>query len=267
MVRGWRASGATSFPTSRRSTRRSRPGPGGSVSVVGGEDIVVTASSPNQEAALEFVRFTQSEQFQVEMAKTGQMTVVPAYAEQQNAIAPFYATSPSSSKTAKNRLTDHLGEQGRRHPQHRTHRCLQGRSIGAGCADRGRGADRRASRCKRTHDGLGPRAILPHSRAALPQGAPHGVEASASVASLADAGAVHRAGLLDFHCLHPIPDGAGRPDEPLRLEGRRRAPPAPSSASPTTTARCTTSTSGSAFPTAPSTCCSPCRRRSRSASG
>ena len=79
-------------------------GPGGSVSVVGGEDIVVTSSSPNQEAALEFVRFTLSEQFQVEMAKTGQMTVVPAYAEQQNAIAPFYATFAEQLKTAKNRL-------------------------------------------------------------------------------------------------------------------------------------------------------------------
>ena len=79
-------------------------GPGGSVSVVGGEDIVVTSSSPNQTAALEFVRFTLSEQFQVEMAKTGQMTVVPAYAEQQNAIAPFYATFAEQLKTAKNRL-------------------------------------------------------------------------------------------------------------------------------------------------------------------
>ena len=79
-------------------------GPGGSVSVVGGEDIVVTSSSPNQAAALEFVRFTLSEQFQVEMAKTGQMTVVPAYAEQQNAIAPFYATFAEQLKTAKNRL-------------------------------------------------------------------------------------------------------------------------------------------------------------------
>ena len=39
-----------------------------------------------------------------EMAKTGQMTVVPAYAEQQNAIAPFYATFAEQLKTAKNRL-------------------------------------------------------------------------------------------------------------------------------------------------------------------
>ncbi len=79
-------------------------GPGGSVSVVGGEDIVVTASSPNQEAALEFVRFTQSELFQVEMVKTGQMTVLPAFAEQQTGIAPFYATFAEQLKTAKNRL-------------------------------------------------------------------------------------------------------------------------------------------------------------------
>lgn len=79
-------------------------GPGGSVSVVGGEDVVVTASSPNKDAALEFVRFTQSEQFQVEMVKTGQMTVHPAYADQQNAIAPYYATFATQLKTAKNRL-------------------------------------------------------------------------------------------------------------------------------------------------------------------
>jgi len=79
-------------------------GPGGSVSVVGGEDIVVTASSPNKDAALEFVRFTQSEQFQIEMVKTGQMTVHPDYADQQNAIAPYYATFATQLKTAKNRL-------------------------------------------------------------------------------------------------------------------------------------------------------------------
>ncbi len=79
-------------------------GPGGSVSVVGGEDIVVTASSPHQDAALDFVRFTQSEQFQVEMARTGQMTVNPAFADQQTAIAPFYATFAEQLKTARNRL-------------------------------------------------------------------------------------------------------------------------------------------------------------------
>ena len=79
-------------------------GKGGSISVVGGEDIVLTAASKNQDAALDFIRFTQSEQFQVEMAKTGQMTVIPAYADQQTAIAPYYATYAEQLKTAKSRL-------------------------------------------------------------------------------------------------------------------------------------------------------------------
>ena len=79
-------------------------GKGGSISVVGGEDIVVTSASKNQAAALDFVRFTQSEQFQVEMVKTGQMTVIPAYADQQTAIASYYATYAEQLKTAKSRL-------------------------------------------------------------------------------------------------------------------------------------------------------------------
>ncbi len=79
-------------------------GKGGSISVVGGEDIVLTTASKNQAAALDFIRFTQSEQFQIEMVKTGQMTVIPAYADQQTAIAPYYATYAEQLKTAKSRL-------------------------------------------------------------------------------------------------------------------------------------------------------------------
>ena len=79
-------------------------GAGGSISVVGGEDIVLTSASVHQDAALEFIRFTQTEQFQVEMAKTGQMTVIPAYADAQADIAPFYATFAEQLKTAKSRL-------------------------------------------------------------------------------------------------------------------------------------------------------------------
>jgi len=79
-------------------------GPGGSVSVVGGEDIVLTTASKAQEAALEFIRFTQTEQFQIEMAKTGQMTVIPAFADQQAGIAPFYAVYAEQLKTARSRL-------------------------------------------------------------------------------------------------------------------------------------------------------------------
>lgn len=79
-------------------------GKGGSISVVGGEDIVLTSTSQNQEAAIEFIRFTQTEQFQTEMAKTGQMTVIPAFAAAQTGIAPYYATFSEQLKTAKSRL-------------------------------------------------------------------------------------------------------------------------------------------------------------------
>ncbi len=79
-------------------------GKGGSISVVGGEDIVLTSASTNQAAALDFIRFTQTEQFQIEMAKTGQMTVIPAFADQQDAIAPYYAAYAEQLKTAKSRL-------------------------------------------------------------------------------------------------------------------------------------------------------------------
>lgn len=79
-------------------------GDGGSVSVVGGEDIVMTSSSQNQDAALKFIRFTQSQQFQIAMVKTGQMTVVPAFADQQAAIDPYYKAFSEQLATAKSRL-------------------------------------------------------------------------------------------------------------------------------------------------------------------
>lgn len=51
-------------------------GPGGSSSVVGGEDIVVFESTQNKEAALAFVRFMVSEEAQLAMGKVGQMPVL-----------------------------------------------------------------------------------------------------------------------------------------------------------------------------------------------
>ena len=79
-------------------------GKGGSISVVGGEDIVVTNASKDQAAAEDFVRFTQTEAFQIAMVKTGQMTVIPAFADQQTTIAPYYSTFSNQLKTAKSRL-------------------------------------------------------------------------------------------------------------------------------------------------------------------
>ncbi len=53
-------------------------GDGGSVSVVGGENIVMFNTSQKQDAALEFVRFTQSEEYQQQMSTVGQLTVLSA---------------------------------------------------------------------------------------------------------------------------------------------------------------------------------------------
>lgn len=79
-------------------------GDGSSTSVVGGEDIVLTSTSQHQEAAEKFIAFTQSKEFQIAMAKTGQMTVVPAYEPAQAAIDPYYGTFAAQLKTAKARL-------------------------------------------------------------------------------------------------------------------------------------------------------------------
>lgn len=81
-------------------------GPGGSVSVVGGEDIVLTSSSKNQDAAMKFIRFTQSDQFQIAMVKTGQMTVIPALATKETALVPYYKTFAAQLKTAKSRIAN-----------------------------------------------------------------------------------------------------------------------------------------------------------------
>ena len=79
-------------------------GDGRSTSVVGGEDIVLTASSKHQAAAEKFIRFTQSQAFQIDMAKTGQMTVIPAYASKQAALDPYFTVYADQLKTAKARL-------------------------------------------------------------------------------------------------------------------------------------------------------------------
>lgn len=78
-------------------------GPGGSVSVVGGEDIVMTASSKYQAADEEFIAFTQSATYQMAMAKTGQMSVVASLGAQEDAQVPYLAPYIAQLKTARAR--------------------------------------------------------------------------------------------------------------------------------------------------------------------
>jgi multiple sugar transport system substrate-binding protein len=51
-------------------------GPGGSISVVGGEDVTVSRQSKNKPLALEFTRYLLSQEAQLAMAKVGQMSVL-----------------------------------------------------------------------------------------------------------------------------------------------------------------------------------------------
>lgn len=85
-------------------------GPGGSISVVGGEDIVLFQQSKNKDAALAFIRFAVGEEAQIAMGKTGQMPVLksltgnpelPAYFavfQQQLATAQPRTPSPAWPK-------------------------------------------------------------------------------------------------------------------------------------------------------------------------
>ena len=78
-------------------------GPGGSVSVVGGEDIAMTASSTHQDDAEKFIRFTQTADFQLAMAKTGQMSVVKALDGQEAALVPNFQPFITQLATARPR--------------------------------------------------------------------------------------------------------------------------------------------------------------------
>lgn len=78
-------------------------GPGGSVSVVGGEDIVMTTASKHQDAAEQFIAFTQTADYQLAMAKTGQMSVVKSLDAQEAAAVPYFAPYIKQLQTAKPR--------------------------------------------------------------------------------------------------------------------------------------------------------------------
>lgn len=79
-------------------------GPGGSVSVVGGENLVIFKSSKNQEAAWTFARYMLSDEAQTAMAKVGQMPVTRS-ASQSEVMkqVPYFAPFVTQLETAKPR--------------------------------------------------------------------------------------------------------------------------------------------------------------------
>jgi multiple sugar transport system substrate-binding protein len=78
-------------------------GPGGSVSVVGGEDIVMTQSSKHKTAALEFLRYMLGTSAQTNMAHAGQMPVLKTSTTWLTKIHPYYATYLKQIATAQPR--------------------------------------------------------------------------------------------------------------------------------------------------------------------
>jgi multiple sugar transport system substrate-binding protein len=78
-------------------------GPGGSISVVGGEDINMTTASKHQAEAMKFIQFTQTADYQIAMARTGQMSVVKSLDAQEASTVPAFAPYIKQLQTARPR--------------------------------------------------------------------------------------------------------------------------------------------------------------------
>ncbi|MGN0322550.1 MAG: extracellular solute-binding protein [Oliverpabstia sp.] len=92
------------YPNFEYETAAIPAGEGGSVSVLGGEDISML-NSANKTAAWKFMQFMTSEYAQVEMAKCGQIPVNKAALEDETVKEADFAPFIESIKTAKSRPT------------------------------------------------------------------------------------------------------------------------------------------------------------------
>lgn len=87
-------------------------GKGGSVEVVGGEDVVLFEQSESKDAAVEFIRFLLSEEYQLKMAEVGQIPVLTSainsdYMQEH----PYYGIFLEQLSTAKARPAHPLWSQ------------------------------------------------------------------------------------------------------------------------------------------------------------
>ena len=81
-------------------------GDGGSISVVGGEDIVMFQQSENKEAAAEFIRFMLSEDAQMKLAEVGQMPVIKSSLDTDYVKNhPYFGYFLEQLETAKSRTS------------------------------------------------------------------------------------------------------------------------------------------------------------------
>ena len=87
------------------------PAAGGSVSTVGGEDLVVSAGGKNLSAAEKFAQFLDSPFAQLAMAKVGQMSALSTTATAEVAATPYFAVFAQQLKTAMDRpVTQNYGK-------------------------------------------------------------------------------------------------------------------------------------------------------------
>ncbi|GAA4162180.1 sugar ABC transporter substrate-binding protein [Gryllotalpicola daejeonensis] len=91
------------YPNFKLQAAQVPSGSAGSISVVGGEDVVLTKSSKNKDAAAEFMRYLLSPDAQLAMAKVGQMPVLSDLDSQLTSINAYYAPFATQLKTAKPR--------------------------------------------------------------------------------------------------------------------------------------------------------------------
>jgi multiple sugar transport system substrate-binding protein len=94
---------ADQFPDFELQTAPVPAGPGGSISVVGGESIVLTEASDNKAAAAEFMRFLLTEESQLAMAEVGQMPVLTSVGDELTAIHDYYGVFVEQLATARPR--------------------------------------------------------------------------------------------------------------------------------------------------------------------
>ncbi len=94
---------ATTFKDFKPQTSPMFSGAGGSISVVGGEDIVMTQQSQNKQLAAEFIRYMLSDEAQIAMGKVGQLSAESALSSQMAGLQPYYQEYLTQLKTAKPR--------------------------------------------------------------------------------------------------------------------------------------------------------------------
>lgn len=93
----------SSYPDLDVATALVPEGEGGSVSVVGGEDVVVTATSEQKDAAYKFVEYLVGEEAQTAMAEVGQFSVLTALGDDMESINSYYADFAEQLQSARPR--------------------------------------------------------------------------------------------------------------------------------------------------------------------